>query len=143
MHALNRDGTFGLNVFRQGTLNGPGYHRLLQYSVLPELRRWNGGNLDRLWWQQDGATVHVTDVNMRYLDTQFGPRVISRRPIRGIDWPARSPDLNPLDFCLWGYLKSKVTFKNTFQIQSFKLSLLRCDDYLLSTPGLHTMAGQP
>ena len=23
-------------------------------------------------------------------------------------WPPRSPDLSPLDFCLWGYLKSKV-----------------------------------
>ena len=33
---------------------------------------------------------------------------ISRKPINGIDWPARSPDLNPCDFFLWGYLKSKV-----------------------------------
>ena len=23
-------------------------------------------------------------------------------------WPPRSPDLNPCDFFLWGYLKSKV-----------------------------------
>ena len=45
---------------------------------------------------------------MRYLDIQFLDRVVSRRPIRGRDWPARSPDLNPCDFFLWGYLKSKV-----------------------------------
>ena len=45
---------------------------------------------------------------MRYLDNMFQDRVISRKPIRGRDWPARSPDLNPCDFCLWGYLKSKV-----------------------------------
>ena len=25
-----------------------------------------------------------------------------------VEWPARSPDLTPLDFFLWGYLKSKV-----------------------------------
>ena len=25
-----------------------------------------------------------------------------------IPWPARSPDLSPLDFWLWGYLKNKV-----------------------------------
>ena len=25
-----------------------------------------------------------------------------------IEWPARSPDLTPCDFFLWGYLKSKV-----------------------------------
>ena len=54
--------------------------------------------------------MHVTDANMRYLDRQFDGRVISRRAIRGVDWPARSPDLNPLDFCMWGYLKSKVKF---------------------------------
>ena len=30
------------------------------------------------------------------------------RSIRGSDWPARSPDLNPLDFCMWCVLKSKV-----------------------------------
>ena len=29
--------------------------------------------------------------------------------LRGdIGWPARSPDLNPCDFFIWGYLKSKV-----------------------------------
>ena len=71
--------------------------------VMPKLRRWNGGNLEKLCWQQDGATVHVTDRNLDTLS-----RVISRRPICSIDWPARSPDLPPLDFCLWGYLKSKI-----------------------------------
>lgn len=25
-----------------------------------------------------------------------------------MNWPARSPDLTPLDFFLWGHLKSKV-----------------------------------
>ena len=28
--------------------------------------------------------------------------------IRGRDWAARSPDLNPLDYFVWGYLNSKV-----------------------------------
>ena len=45
---------------------------------------------------------------MDYLDTQFQGRVISRRRRRGRNWPPRSPDLSPLDFFLWGYLKSKV-----------------------------------
>ena len=31
--------------------------------------------------------------------------------IRPIRWPARSPDLNPLDFFLWGYCK-EVVYKN-------------------------------
>ena len=35
---------------------------------------------------------------MRYLDRQFQNRVLSRKPIRGLDWPAQSPDLNPCDY---------------------------------------------
>ena len=84
------------------------YNPLLQTTVLPDLCEWNGGNLDNLWWQQDGALCHVAHVNMRYLGRQFQWRVLSRKPIQGMDWPARSPDLNPCDFYLWGYLKSKV-----------------------------------
>ena len=64
--------------------------------------------INNFQFYQDGATCHVTDRNMSYLDAQFGDRVVSRRPIRGRDWPARSPDLNPCDFFLWGFLKSKV-----------------------------------
>ena len=63
-------------------LTGRGYHRLLQYHVLPRLRVWNGGNLIRLLWQQDGVIVHVTDANMRYMDRKFDYRVISRRAVQ-------------------------------------------------------------
>ena len=69
---------------------------------------WNHGNLDRLYWQQDGATVHCTDLNMRYFDSMFGDRVISRRALQGRGWPSRLPDLSPLGFFFWGFLKSKV-----------------------------------
>ena len=42
-----------------------------------------------------GDPVHCTDANMRYLDNQFGDRVISRRCLKGREWPPRSPDLSP------------------------------------------------
>ena len=29
-----------------------------------------------------------------------------------LEWPARSPDLTPMDFWLWGYLKEKVYAHN-------------------------------
>ena len=89
-------------------MDGKTYHRLLHYHVLPDLRHWNGVTLARLVWTQDGAPCHVTLQNMRYLDSQFGNRVVSRKPIQGRDWPTRSPDLNPCDFILLGFLKSKV-----------------------------------
>ena len=105
---IRRGGTFGLKFYRNESMNSQMYHALLQHHVLPEIRVWNGGSLNNLVWMQDGAPCHVTDMNMRYLDRQFQDRVVSRRPVRGRDWPARSPDLNPCDTFLWGYLKSKV-----------------------------------
>ena len=46
---------------------------------------------------------------MRYLDNQFEDTVISGRCLRGREWsPPRPLTSPPLDFCLWGFLKSKV-----------------------------------
>ncbi|KAG5317980.1 TC3A transposase, partial [Pseudoatta argentina] len=43
---------------------------------------------------------------MNLLRQRFPDRLIS---LRGdLPWPARSPDLSPCDFFLWGYLKSLV-----------------------------------
>ena len=40
-----------------------------------------------------------------FLDDRFPGRWIGKRGT--IEWPARSPDLSPLDFLLWGHLKTK------------------------------------
>jgi hypothetical protein len=37
-----------------------------------------------------------------------------------IEWPARSPDLTPLDFFLWGHLKSRVYEKRPRTIDELK-----------------------
>ena len=68
---IHKEGTFGLKFFRNEAMNSQRYHALLQYHVLPELRNWNGGNLDGLWWSQDGAPCHVSNLNMQYLDGCF------------------------------------------------------------------------
>ena len=38
-------------------------------------------------------------------------------------WPPRSPDLNPCDFYLWGYLKAKVYNPKT--IEDLKANIIR------------------
>ena len=45
---------------------------------------------------------------MRYLDGQFQEKVLAMGSISGWDWAARSPDMNPLDFFCWVYVKSQV-----------------------------------
>ena len=58
-------------------------------------------------FQQGGATAHTERAPMELLLREhFSGRLIS---LRGdLPWPARSPDLAPCDFFLWGYLKSIV-----------------------------------
>jgi inhibitor of nuclear factor kappa-B kinase subunit alpha len=52
---------------------------------------------------------------MEELRQVFGDRIISL----GL-WPARSPDLNPCDFYLWGNLKQKVYKTNPNTIEEPK-----------------------
>jgi hypothetical protein len=56
---------------------------------------------------QDGATAHTATYSKNVLNEVFENRLISR----GL-WPARSPDLNPCYFYLWGNLKDKVYSNN-------------------------------
>jgi hypothetical protein len=43
---------------------------------------------------------------MQHLNDTFFNRWIGRGST--INWPPRSPDLTPLDFCLWAWIKSEV-----------------------------------
>lgn len=89
-----------------GTLDGNSYRLLLINSILPALRDLLGQNFNRLWFQQDGAPPHYAAQARALLDLEFHRRWIGRRG--EIEWPPRSPDLNPLDYFFWGFLKQKV-----------------------------------
>ena len=45
---------------------------------------------------------------MDYLDSVFGARMLALKARHGDSWAPTSPDLNPCDFFLWGYLKEEV-----------------------------------
>ncbi|GFU76015.1 transposable element Tc3 transposase [Trichonephila clavipes] len=57
-------------------------------------------------FQQDGATCHTARATIDLLKDTFGDRLISR--FGPVNWPPRSCDLTPLDYFLWGYIKSLV-----------------------------------
>ncbi|GFX40275.1 hypothetical protein TNCV_4319081 [Trichonephila clavipes] len=59
-----------------------------------------------LWFQQDGATCHTARATIDLLKDTFGDSLISR--FGPVNWPPRSCDLTPLDYFLWGYVKSLV-----------------------------------
>ncbi|GFW96177.1 uncharacterized protein TNCV_571481 [Trichonephila clavipes] len=64
------------------------------------------GCLQALKFQQDGATCHTARATIDLLKDTFGDRLISR--FGPVNWPPRSCDLTPLDYFLWGYVKSLV-----------------------------------
>ena len=92
------------------------YKQLLEENVLPQLEET--GNMDTLWWQQDGAPPHYAKCVREMLHSRFGERWIGRGG--PVEWPPRSPDLSPLDFFLWGYLKRRVYRNRPTSLQDLK-----------------------
>ena len=77
---------------------------MLRTFLRPKLLEFN--DTENFWFQQDGATAHTARPSLEVLREMFPNRLIS---LRGdIGWPARSPDLAPCDFFLWGHLKAEV-----------------------------------
>lgn len=64
----------------------------------------------------------VANLHRANQDQQTATR-ISRR--RDIPWPPGSPDLSPIDFFLWGYLKTKDYETNPRSIDELKGSIRR------------------
>lgn len=87
------------------TINSERYLKLMKSKFLPALRR-KVVNFDDVWFQQDGATPHTAGCVLQWLDNTFGDQYISYRTANV--WPPHTPDLNPLDFFLWGYLQDRV-----------------------------------
>lgn len=57
-------------------------------------------------YQHDGAPAHYSRNVREILNRRFPNKWIGRGG--PTSWPPRSPDLNPIDFWLWGYLKNEV-----------------------------------
>ncbi|GFW91207.1 putative transposable element [Trichonephila clavipes] len=85
------------------TVNGDRYRAMITNFFIPEL---NNHVVQELWFQQDGATCHTARATIDLLKDAFGDRLISR--FGPVNWPPRSYDLTPLDYFLWGYVKSLV-----------------------------------
>jgi hypothetical protein len=102
--------------FFDGNIDGDSYLHMLRTQAIPALRAAAGNNLP--YWQQDGAPAHFKKSVREYLDATFPGRWIGRRG--PIPWPARSPDLTPMDFFLWGHVKHQVFLTKCQDIDELK-----------------------
>jgi len=61
---------------------------------------------NQMYFQHAGAPPHYTRHVREYLNKSFPNRLLGRGG--PIAWPPRSPDLTPLDYYLWGHMKTLV-----------------------------------
>ncbi|GFY33252.1 putative DD41D transposase [Trichonephila clavipes] len=78
--ALWAGGIIGPNFFKNDeghnvTVNGDRYRAMITNFFIPEL---NNHDVQKLWFQQDGATCHTARATIDLLKDTFGDRLISR-----------------------------------------------------------------
>ena len=59
-----------------------------------------------MYFQHDRAPPHSSRKVRNFLNYRFPGRWIRRGGPH--NWPARSPDLSALDYCVWGWMKELV-----------------------------------
>lgn len=89
-----------------GNLNGQMYGNFLLQELPQLLDDVPLETRRQMYIQHDGAPAHFHRVVTAHLNQQFPHRWIGRGG--PINWPARSPDLTPLDYCIWGWMKDIV-----------------------------------
>ena len=93
-------------VILDDLITGQNYLDFLQNELPKQLQDVPLATRIAMYFQHDGASSHYTRHVMQHLNDTFPNRWIGRGST--INWPPRSPDLTPLDFCLWGWMKSEV-----------------------------------
>lgn len=87
-------------------MTGDSYLHFLQNDLPEQLEDVPLETRRHMYLQHDGSPIHYTRMVTQHLNNTYPNRWIGRGSL--IHWPARSPDLTPLDFCLWGWLKGEV-----------------------------------
>ena len=105
--ALSYNEVKGIFFFNEKTVCQGNYLDMLENYAMPIIT--DGEGHATAIFQQDGAPPHYATIVRDYLDETLPGRWCGRGGGEGWRaWPPRSPDLTPLDFFLWGYVKDLV-----------------------------------
>ena len=114
---------YGVVVFEKGTVDHDRYIK----EVLPIALKYGNKVFGNDWtFQQDGATPHTHAKSQAWCAERFPSFIVKDW------WPPNSPDLNPLDYCVWDEFVQainwgRVTSKATLIVE-LKRSVRRIRD---------------
>ena len=81
----------------------------------------------------EGAPPHFSRIARQYLNDHFpGMWIGHNGPVA---WPPRSPDLNPIDFYLWGHVKNEVYSTPVTNIDELWEPIVATFDAIRNRPG--------
>ena len=106
-------------VFIEENINQHVYLGVLNEHVIPFFE----ADFDEFIFQQDGAPAHYANSVRNLLNENLPGKWIGRRG--AIEWPARSPDLTPLDFFFWGAIKDRVYGEKFTNLDDLKAVITR------------------
>lgn len=86
----------------------------------------------RMMLQLDGCPAHYSRIVRLFLNENYSRRWIGRRGPVG--WPARSPDLTPRDYFLWGTMKQRVYSSPIYSEAELEERVLRVADEIRNDP---------
>jgi len=87
-------------IFFNNNVTGEVYRNDILNNFMNEL---HDDEITQGYFQQNGAPAHKSRETIAYLQQFYDNRIVN--------YPPRSPDMTPLDFCLFGRLKNNI-FKN-------------------------------
>ena len=92
--------------FLPSRLTAENYLSFLRNDLIELLEEIPLETRQRTWFQHDGAPPHFGRLVRAHLQDTYQHTWIGRGG--PVSWPPRSPDLTPLDFYLWGHVKTLV-----------------------------------
>lgn len=123
-------------VFFPNRLNGAAYLHFLENELPEQLEIVNLHIRQNMWYLQDGAPPHYSLQVRQCLSRRFPGRWIGRGADAPISWPARSPDLNPIDFCFWGVMKDKVYSVPIESVEHLRQRIQQSAEEFRNIPGV-------
>lgn len=116
--AIGQRGIIGPYFFKEN-VNQVSYKQMLINMFFKNVTEYHGE--EPYYFQQDGAAPHRAEIVKNYLNGKLPGHWIGKGG--PINWPARSPDLTPPDFFLWGYLRERVYRRNPLTVAQLQLAI--------------------